>query len=115
MTEVPNQYNQNIEVNDCTLSLLGEISVRKDESSAMTNRVIQKKKDIVKIQENIVPNSRREKFEMTNMSVHEASSRFRTTERADDENPEDTLCFICYTNEPTAVFLDCGHGGNLIS
>lgn len=87
----------------------GEVEVQREQNSALTNRVMQKKKDnFVKYGPDT---SRRDKFEITNMSIQEASARFRTSERTQEENPEDSLCFICFTNEPNAVFLDCGHGG----
>ncbi len=49
------------------------------------------------------------------MTEQEATERFRATDREVDkvnnEPEDDCLCFICFTNLPNAVFLDCGHGG----
>lgn len=75
---------------------------------------MQKRKDVL-AKDDPQASNRQDKYEITNMSIQEASARFQTTERSENENPEDSLCFICFTNEPNAVFLDCGHGGVCLS
>lgn len=92
------------------------LEVIKEQSDQITDKVLQKRKDLAKPVNSNVPASARERFEMTNMSVQEASERFKTTDRdraVDGQPAEENLCFICFTAEPNIVFLDCGHGGSL--
>ena len=57
----------------------------------------------------------RDKFEMTKFTEREASERFRSSARDNNAEEDDSLCVICFTNIPNAVFLDCGHGGVCIN
>jgi hypothetical protein len=93
---------------------LDEIEVTKEDSSTVLDKVLQKRADQSNYINSNVPASARDRFEMTNMSVQEATDRYKTTERnrhADGQSNDDALCFICFSNDSNVVFLDCGHGG----
>lgn len=92
----------------------GPIDVQKKAKSSLVNRILQKKVDPENPAEPGLPSTRRDRFSMTQMTEREATERFKSTERTGNEPEEENLCFICFTNPPNAVFLDCGHGGRIL-
>ena len=66
-------------------------------------------------------NGKRQKFVMTekqkalDVVTQRSSARDGPAQPAEPENEEDNLCQICFTEPPTAVVLDCGHGGSCLN
>jgi hypothetical protein len=90
----------------------------REPASGLKNKVLQRKREDVQpevAEKEGLPSTKRDKFAISELNEQEASERYQASVRDGEARPEDSeeegLCFICYTNPPNAVFLDCGHGG----
>ncbi len=99
-----------------------DIEIVRESASELKNKVLQRKREDVKpevAEKEGLPSTKRDKFAISELNEQEASERYQASVRDGDIKLEDLeddgLCFICYTNPPNAVFLDCGHGGTLQS
>lgn len=95
-----------------------DIEIVRDSASELKNKVLQRKREDAEAEEPAKagqPSTKRDKFAISELNEQEASERYQASVRDGDVKVEDLeddgLCFICYTNPPNAVFLDCGHGG----
>ena len=95
-----------------------EIEIVQDLQSDLKDKVLHKNKEEVAVEESGAGgpvSTKRDRYAISNMNQQEASERYRESARDGElREGEEDLCFICYTNPPNAVFLDCGHGGRIL-
>lgn len=123
--ESPEQDTPNTQTGEKKFSLKAKKPLKKFE----TDRVVITEKGSNAVKDQFVyvdkidraSNGQRQKFVMTEKQkaleavTQRSSARDRPVQAPELENEEDNLCQICFTEPPTAVVLDCGHGGSCLN